>query len=194
VSVNTSAGRRSSRAAWALLPLIVAVLGAGSAKVWWPTQSQQSAPNIKVLGQKFTASGSNTANNGCGVGNGGSSKPECNPNAGHQLTVTGQVLGSLMPGGRTTLQVSVKNENNQAVQLTAVDATVGTPTITGTPVHDGCLSSWFAVDDFAGSQTISKYGTGIVNLALRMTNEPTTNQDDCKSADIPLTFTATVTG
>src|SRR5438270_8535715 len=110
----------------------------------------------RVLGEQFVASsgsssssgstsGSTSGNNGCGNGNNGSK--DCS-NPGHPINVTGQVLNTLLPGSTTALRVTVANPNNQALTLTNIHVTIGTPT------RAGCLSTWFTVSDFNGSQSI----------------------------------------
>lgn len=146
--------------------------------------AQNGPAKTKVLGEQFVAPKAN-ANTSNGCGNGGSI--DCS-NPGHPINVTGQVLSALLPGSTSTLRVTVSNPNNQALTLTTIHVTVGTPTAAG------CLASWFTVSDFSGSQSIAKNSSANIDLPLAMVNTPTTNQDVCQTAKIPLSFTATVNG
>jgi hypothetical protein len=143
----------------------------------------------RVLGTQFTASsaaGTTNANNGCGNGNNGSK--DCTP-PGKAIAVTGSVLGAVAPGRNATLHLVISNPNNQDLTLQSASAAVGTPT------KANCLSSWFEVTPYSGSPTVTvkKNSSTTLDLVFRMINQPV-NQDACKSADIPLRFTATAVG
>jgi len=135
----------------------------------------------RVLGEQFVASHGSGSSNATANGNSSS-------NPGHPITVTGQVLNALLPGSTTALRVTVANPNNQALTLTNIHVAIGTPTRTG------CLATWFTVSDFNGSQSIAKNSSTTVDLPLSMVNDPSHSQDACRTAGIPLSFTATVNG
>jgi hypothetical protein len=164
---------------WVLLLAIVAVLAVAGTRLWWPTSH---GPSVQVLGEKTTITPTgNTTSAGKGNANSNGSG-----NPGHPINVSGTVTGVLTPGATATLHVTVQNPNNQDLTLTQVAATLGTPS------KAGCPSSWFRASGFSGTQTIKKNSTTTVNLLLSMLNKPV-NQDACKSATVPVSFTATAT-
>ena len=134
-----------------------------------------TAPNAGAASPKVTAT---TASNK-GGGNGS--------NGGHSITVTGSVSGSVVPGKTVPLVVTVTNPNNQNITVTSVQPSVGTPN------KSGCISSWFATTSFTGSQIVAKNSSSALSLTFAMLDTDT-NQNACKSATVPLTFTATATG
>jgi hypothetical protein len=144
----------------------------------------------RVLGTQFTASSSassNTSgNNGCGNSNNGSK--DCTP-PGKAITVTGSVIGEVAPGKAATLRLVIQNPNNQDMTLQSASATVGAPS------NANCLASWFSVTPYNGSPavTVKKTNSVTLDLVFNMINKPF-NQDACKSANIPLRFTATAVG
>lgn len=174
---------RRKLALWLLLFAIIAVAAGGATKIWWPNHHVK----VKVLGTKSTAQPSPTisaGNSGCGNGNGGSNgKKDCS-NPGHPIKATGFVVGTLFPGVTSALRVTVDNPNNQDLTLTAVTATIGTPNKTG------CLSSWFTVGSYSGATTVKKNNQATVDIPFSMLDKPL-NQDACKTATVPVSFTAT---
>lgn len=150
---------------------------------------------VLVLGVAAAASVavSRDSNPGVGVqlisnGNGNANSSNSNGQGnGHSVSVTGVVIGALAPGRTAQLQVTVSNPNNQNVTLTSVQPAIGVPS------SKNCLASWFTVGSFTGSTPIAKNSTARVTLALSMRNT-TTNQDACKDATLPLSFSASVTG
>lgn len=149
----------------------------------------------RVLGQQFSASSSagststTPGNNGCGNGNSGASGGKDCSNPGHPITVTGTVLGVVYPGTSSKLRLQIVNSNNQDLTLQSATAAIGTPS------KPGCAASWFSVASYAGtpSITLKKNSTTALDLNFAMLNKPL-NQDACKTASIPLNFSATAAG
>jgi len=142
---------------------------------------------VSVLGEKNVTAQAGTGNSGCGQGNGGPNGSRDCSNPGHPISVAEETLGTLSPGKRITLNVTVVNPNNQDVQLTKLQV------VRGTPSNPDCDGTWFPTTDFNGTLAIKKSSQVVVPVYMTMT-DATTNQDACKGVKIPLTFNATVTG
>lgn len=184
----TSQGQRGGvlhGARWTVLLIAVSLLTAGSVAV------RPRGLQTRVLGDQFDSSTA-PGNSGCGNGEGrerGNSTPkDCTP-PGKAIMVTGEVLGSISPGSSTTLRLVIQNPNNQDLIVEAARALVGAPS------DANCRSEWFLVTPYAGvpSLTVRKNSSATLDLDLYMLDEPV-NQDSCKAATIPLSFTATATG
>lgn len=175
---------------WLLGSVIAVVVSiAGTASYYQVRDTKPVAPT-RVLGQQFTASTSsgNTAagNNGCGIGNGGPSGSKDCSNSGHPIVVNGSVLGVVYPGTSTTLRLRITNPNNQDMTLQRATVAIGAPS------PGGCLASWFNANGYTGSPaiTLRKNSTTQLDLGFSMVNLPI-SQDVCKTATIPLSFSAT---
>lgn len=183
---TASQGSRRRVAGWAIGGVLAALTLTASGVA---VHSPGSAPT-RVLGQQFTSAPAATGgNNGCGNGAGGSAaNKDCTP-PGKAVTVTGTVLGAVSPGTSATLRLVIQNPNNQDLTVQSASATVGTPS------KANCLARWFQVSPFSGSPavTVRKNNNATLDLVFTMLNEPV-NQDACKSANIPLKFTATAAG
>lgn len=164
---------------WLVLPTAAVLLTAGSVAV-----RPQGIPT-RVLGEQFNSSAS-TGNSGCGNGNSGSK--DCTP-PGKAIAVTGTVLGSVKPGSSTKLRLVIQNPNNQDLSVQSASGFVGLPS------DPNCRADWFSVAPYAGTPvtTVKKNSSAILDLNFTMLDKPV-NQDACKSATIPLSFTATATG
>lgn len=142
------------------------------------------AASVALLPATNGGGGIRVVSNGNGNANGSNSNGKGN---GHSISVTGLVHGTLAPGRTAQLQVTVNNTNNQSVTLTSVQPTIGAPS------KKNCLTSWFTVQSFSGSTQIAKDSTTRLTLAISMLNA-NTNQDACKGATLPLSYSASVTG
>ena len=138
----------------------------------------QQVNHTGVLGEKFTKPTPAGNGNGNGNGNGGSGSP------GKGFTMTVQAVGTVGPGQRQTLNVTVSNPNNQNMQITGASGVINSVS------KPGCLASWFTVEDWTpgASPTIAPAnGTTVIQMKLDFTDDATTNQDVCKStADSPV--------
>jgi hypothetical protein len=141
-----------------------------------------------VKGEKFvkTPAGGSAPD---GTGNTGSRSAPANA-----FTMTVQAVGTIAPGQRQTLNVTVSNPNGQNMAITGANGVVDSVS------KPGCLPSWFTVEDWApgASPTIAPAnGSTVIHMKLDFADLPT-NQDVCKSTDaspvtIALTFHATGT-
>lgn len=154
-----------------------------------------------VLGDRFTASGGGTGsgsgggsvpkapNNGHGGGNGGpgvGSGPPTPP-PGHVFYLSGAAT-DLAPGATVPLHITVRNPNNQALQITQITVAAEATTI------PGCDSTWVTSDGYqfhAGDQpvTVPANANAVVDVPLTMADKDF-SQNSCIGADFPLTITA----
>lgn len=175
---------------WLLGSVIAIVVSVAGTAAYYEVRGTAPGVATRVLGEQFTAgtgSGSTTAgNSGCGRGNGGPNGARDCSNPGHPITVTGAVLGAVYPGTSTTLRLQITNPNNQDMTLQRVSVVIGTPD------RDGCLSTWFTATGYSGtpSITLRKNSATLLDLGFSMVNQPY-SQDVCKTATIPLSFSAT---
>lgn len=171
-----------------LLSLLVLTLLAVGVAFWQFNGETRLGPlQVSVLGEKNVTAQAGTGNSGCGQGNGGPNGSRDCSNPGHPISVAEETLGTLSPGKRITLNVTVVNPNNQDVQLTKLQV------VRGKPTKVDCDGTWFPVTDYTVGQIVKKKSQVEVPVLISMT-DTSTNQDACKGATIPLTFNATVTG
>jgi len=97
----------------------------------------------------------------------------------------------LYPGASSPLTFSVTNNDTKAtLHLTSINVALDTTAV----YPAGCSVADFSVTpgtitatDIAPGATVNVTSTG---YAVNMTNNPTSNQDGCKTASVPLLFTA----
>lgn len=167
---HESEQRRRRLPVWLWLAVGAAALAGAASGTWMLWPSTDRGPGVRVEGQQFV-------------------KPPAPPsNPGHPITATGQVVGTLYPGTSTVIRVTVTNTNNQDLTITSIRGTVGSPSAAG------CQASWFTITDYSGSTTLPKRGTATVDLPFAMLNDTTHSQDACRTATIPVSFSATATG
>ena len=139
-----------------------------------------------VLGQKFSKPAA-AGGNGNGNGNGGAGSP------GKAFTMTVAAVGTIGPGQRQTLNVTVSNPNNQNMSITGATGVVNSVS------KPGCLASWFTVENWTpgSSPTIAPAnGSAQIQMKLDFT-DLATNQDVCKStakSPVTISFTLHATG
>ena len=140
-----------------------------------------------VLGEKFSKPAA-AGGNGNGNGNGGAGSP------GKAFTMTVAAVGTIGPGQRQTLNVTVSNPNNQNMQITGASGVVNSVN------KPGCLASWFTVENWTpgASPTIAPAnGTTVIQMKLDFIDDASTNQDVCKStagSPVTIAFTLHATG
>ncbi|MCW3101399.1 MAG: hypothetical protein JWL77_7017 [Chthonomonadaceae bacterium] len=137
--------------------------------------SNAAQPSSPTLG------GGNVSSNG-NNGNGN--------NAGHPITLTGSVVGTISLGAPATLNITISNPNNQDIVVTSVTGAITSVTSAGLVGRPVCSSNWYSVGSFTGSKTITKNANGQVSVPLTLTNLPSTNQDNCKGSTVHFSFTA----
>jgi len=108
---------------------------------------------------------------------------------GHPLIVTGTVEGRTTPGTPSTVTITIRNPNNQAVVVEKVTASVEAVTSRDTS-GPACRTDWFDVGRFDGSLLVDRRQSGQVQLALTLRDEPAVNQDRCQGSTVSLAFTA----
>lgn len=158
---------------------------------WWATAGLVSATVVAATvsiatGFSFAAAGGN--GNGNGNGNAGSNQPP-----GKAVTVTGAVVGTIKLGAPATLNVTVKNPNNQDMSITQVTGTITSVTSAGIAGRPVCDKSWYSVGTFTGSKSLPKNGSAVVAVPLTL-NTTTINQDNCKGQTVQFSFKATAEG
>lgn len=156
---------------------------------WWATAGLVSATVVAATvsiatGFSFAAAGGN----GNGNGNAGSNQPP-----GKAVTVTGAVAGTIRIGSPATLNVTVKNPNNQDMSITQVTGTITSVTSAGVAGKPVCDKNWYSVGTFTGSKSLPKNGSAVVSVPLTL-NTTTTNQDNCKGSTVQFSFSATAQG
>jgi hypothetical protein len=97
--------------------------------------------------------------------------------------------GPLFPGQERQLRVVVTNPNPSTLTVRTIEVTVETPT----PAT--CNAAWFTVGDYNASSdaalTVDPQGSRVVVLPIELVNLPTTNQNACQGATIPLSLSGT---
>jgi hypothetical protein len=186
---------------WVAVPALAAVT-AGS--VYVVVDRSGGHTPTQVRGEKFVASGAGTANGAAGASNGnggvgnGNGNGNVPGNPGKQFRMSGAVSG-LAPGKPVQLDVIVDNSaNNQALQVTGVSGTVGTPTGAGAPStgRPACSSAWATVTPYSFKSGMTPIvapagGRATVSLTVTFNDSPTINQDTCKGATFPIALSGT---
>jgi len=157
---------------------------------------QSNSHHTGVLGEKITKSPTGT-NGGSGTPSGtnstsgtGTTTPATSANA---FSMTVEALGTVGPGERQTLNVTVSNPNGQNMQITGATGVVNSVN------KPGCLPAWFTVEDWTPgtSPTIAPAnGSTVIQMTLDFLDLPT-NQDVCKStpgSPVTISFTLHATG
>jgi len=146
--------------------------------------SRDTARHTDVQGEKFTKGPA-------GGSTGGGAGTQAGPALG--LTMTVDAAGTIGPGQRQTLAVTVRNPNDQNMRITGASGVVDSVS------KPGCLPAWFSVDDWVPSAapTIAPAnGTAVIQMTLHFA-DTATNQDECKStvaSPVTIAFTLHATG
>jgi hypothetical protein len=150
---------RKQKIATALGAGAIAVAGAGTAFAYWST----------------SGSGTGTAT----VTNGYASN----------VTITnGALAGALVPGGSTTLPVTVTNPNAGAAKVGAVSGSVSG--IVGSPAN--CSASDFTIDptSVVGLVQPGALNAVTVSATIHFADDTANSQDGCKGASLSITWSS----
>jgi hypothetical protein len=173
-------------------PLAVVLTGAALAASLGVTAALtagSSRPEAPALGGgAVTPDGATVQGSTSGAANSPGNSPSSNP--GHQIDVTGTVVGQLRPGSPATLTVSITNRNSQDIVVTSVTGTITSVTTRGLPGLPVCSTSWYTVGTSTAPTSIAKNKSGTVSVPVTLNDLPTTNQDNCKGSTVQLSFTA----
>jgi len=97
--------------------------------------------------------------------------------------------GPLFPGQPGQLRVVVTNPNSTTLSVRTIDVTVKTPS------PSTCKAAWFTVGDYNAASdpalTVAPNGSSVVLLPIELVDLPTTNQNACQGATIPLSLSGT---
>jgi len=138
-----------------------------------------SAPPAQGAPTLGGGSVSGTSSNGNGNGNGGNSS-----GAAKNFTITGSIDG-LAPGVTLRLVPVVTNPNNQAIQVTAIAATVQAGTCSDKIIVGSWVGAPFTVPKNANTaSTVPAVNTGYIPIKM----DPTAT-DVCQSRSFGLAFT-----
>ena len=99
----------------------------------------------------------------------------------------------LYPGGSSALSGNFTNPNPGKVYVTAVTATITSFSVQADATKPACTQADFSISGTAtvGAEINSGAGVGSWSgLSLNMT-DAATNQDNCKSITVPITYTST---
>lgn len=160
--------------AWLSTAVVAAAgLGVGVDQLLAPAGSSSAQPTSPTLGGGSITSSANKGSN-----------------AGHPITLSGDVVGTVGLGSPATLNVTISNPNNQDIVVTRVSGTITSVTTAGISGLPACASNWYSVGTFNGSRPIAKNGRGVVSVPIVLTNLASTNQDNCKGSTVSFSFNA----
>jgi hypothetical protein len=106
------------------------------------------------------------------------------------FTMRASVQGApILIGEPRVLEVRVTNPNREPITLDTITVVVRQPS------PAGCLPQWFDVSDYVRGSgpavVVAAGGSRIVELELVLENLPTTNQNACQGASLPLALSGT---
>ena len=176
---------------------VVGVVGAGIAVA---VVHGHNTAGTKVLGEKVTGSGTGTTSpkasgqpNGNGQGNGNG-----NGNGGNPPGKTFSIFASsvtLYPGGTAHVNLSVHNNNNQAIRITSLSAKLtGVTKAAGAPLGSCPISDATVVSNgWTGSAfTVAPGATSAVPGSIELAM-PADAADACQGADFVITYAGEAT-
>ena len=115
-----------------------------------------------------------------GSGDNGNGKNNGGGNDKKDFTIAGNVSG-LYPGSSKTLTVTLTNQNNFAIRVLTLTATVADPA-------GPCTAGVVKVDPLSGTVVVPRNGTATTTLTARMANDPA---NACKSTTFGLAYKGT---
>lgn len=139
-----------------------------------------------------SGTGSGTGNGSGGVtgGVGGSGSGTVSGDQARDFRLSSTALGGpLFPGAPGQLRVVITNPNPTTLTVRTIGVTVKTPS------PSTCKSAWFTVGDYDASTdpalTVAPNGSSVLLLPIELIDLPTTNQNACQGATIPLSLSGT---
>lgn len=108
----------------------------------------------------------------------------------HGFTVSGAVSG-LVPGRQVVLPVVIANPNGTAIKLNTLSAAAQDASAGCTAAADLQISSYDSAAPGAPVYTVPAAGSLTVNLTISLVDAPARNQQACKGATFPLSYSAT---
>jgi hypothetical protein len=183
-------GRSSSDGASAAGPTAAPTPGGSGVPLPGPTVTVTATPTPSL---PSTGGSGGTTGGGSGGGNAvpgdgtsdGSGSGTVDGADARAFTMTAALGGApVLIGERRNLTVTVRNPNDEPVELRSVRATPRAPSTAG------CLASWVSVSSYDASVDpavrVPGRGSTTLTLTFELVNLATTNQNACQGATFPL--------
>jgi uncharacterized membrane protein len=195
VSINRAGGYTGAVA------LTVTGEPAGTTATFTPASTSGTSSTLAIDTSPTTSPGAyNLVVTGSGGGKTASKALSLVVQQTQSFGISGDLIGQLAPGATQALALSVQNPNDFPLHVT--NLTVSDPPTIDKP---GCLPSWFTVSQFSGSyanvvvpakstRTLTALGVAQTELPqVAMTDDPTTDQEDCKGATLEFSYSGSAT-
>ena len=129
--------------------------------------------------------------------------------SGSPFTISGNLVGLLVPGSMLPLELSLTNPNKKSLSVTNLSVTVQSVTRTSLAIaqHQPCLIGDYAVVQYSGPYPLVVPGSStkpltLSQLGVASSNQwpqikflnTTSNQDGCKGATLSLSYSGSGTG